>query len=49
MEKIYTLMRNTGIANIAIGVTFITLGLVAGIISIFSGILLMKNKSDITF
>lgn len=49
MERIYKTMRNTGAANIAVGVVLISVGLIAGIVSIVTGAILLKRKSEITF
>ena len=49
MERVYTTMRNSGAACIAVGIVIATVGLTTGIIAIVSGALLLKRKSDITF
>ncbi|MCI8886458.1 MAG: hypothetical protein HFG70_00055 [Hungatella sp.] len=49
MERIYKTMRNTGAANIAVGIVLISVGLIAGIVSIVTGAILLKRKSEITF
>ena len=37
MEKVYKAMRNTGAANITIGIIVIAVGVSAGIVSIITG------------
>lgn len=49
MEKVYKAMRNTGAANIAIGIIVIAVGVSAGIVSIITGVNLLKKKSQIMF
>ena len=49
MEKVYRTMRNTGAANIAVGIVMIVAGLGAGIVAIVSGAVLLKRKSELTF
>ena len=49
MEKVYRTMRNTGAANIAVGIIMIVAGLSAGIVAIVSGAILLKRKSELTF
>ena len=49
MEKVYKAMRNTGAANIAIGIIVIAVGVSAGIVSIITGATLLKKKSQIMF
>ena len=49
MEKVYKTMRNTGAMNIAVGIVVASIGLAAGIISIVSGAILLKRKSEISF
>ena len=49
MERIYKTMRNTGAANIAVGIVLISVGLIAGIVSSVTGAILLKRKSEITF
>lgn len=49
MEKVYKTMRNTGAANIAIGIIVIIVGVSAGIVSIVTGANLLKKKSQIMF
>ncbi len=49
MEKVYKTMRNTGAANIAIGIIMIVTGLTAGTMAIITGANLLKRKSEITF
>ena len=44
MEKVYKAMRNTGAANIAIGIIVIAVGVSAGIVSIITGANLLKKK-----
>lgn len=49
MEKVYKSMGLVGASNIALGIIIMTIGLVAGILSIVGGGLLLKRKADITF
>ena len=49
MERVYTTMRNTGAANIAIGIILIVIGLSAGVVAIVTGANLLKRKSQLTF
>lgn len=49
MEKIYKTMRGAGACSIAIGIVILVTGLVVGILSIVSGSILLKRKSDIIF
>lgn len=49
MEKVYKTMRNAGACNITIGVIVLVTGVVVGIMSIVSGGILLKRKSEITF
>ncbi len=49
MERIYRTMNNAGAANIAAGIVIMTVGIAAGIITIVSGAILLKRKSEITF
>ena len=49
MEKVYKAMRNTGAANITIGIIVIAAGVSAGIVSIITGANLLKKKSQIMF
>ena len=49
MEKVYKAMRNTGAANIAIGIIVIAVGVSAGIVSSVTGANLLRKKSQIMF
>ena len=49
MERIYKTMRNIGAANIAKGIVLISVGVISGIVSIVTGAVLLKRKSEITF
>ncbi len=49
MEKIYNVMKNSGIVSIIIGVIMIILGLATGIVSIIYGSKLLLKKDDIVF
>ena len=44
MERVYKTMRNIGGANIAVGVVLISVGLIAGTVSIVTGAILLKRK-----
>lgn len=48
-EKIYKCMKNVGAWNIAIGVTFIVVGILTGVMTIVNGARLIKDKSNIMF
>ena len=49
MERIYKTMRNAGAGSIAMGIVIATAGLTVGIISIVTGAILLKRKSEIEF
>ena len=49
MEKVYKTMRNAGACNITIGIIVLVTGVVVGTMSIVSGGILLKRKSEITF
>ena len=49
MENVYKTMRNTGAANIGIGVIMIVTGLSAGTLAIVTGANLLKKKSQLLF
>lgn len=49
MEKIYKTMNGAGACSIAVGIVILVTGLIVGILSIVSGSLLLKRKSEITF
>lgn len=49
MENVYKTMRNTGAANIAIGIIMIVTGVSAGTLAIVMGANLLKKKSQLTF
>lgn len=49
MERVYLTMRNTGAANIAVGIIMIVVGLSAGILTIITGANLLKRKSELNF
>ncbi len=49
MERIYKTMRNTGAANIVIGIIMIAAGVSTGVIAIVTGANLLKKKSELTF
>jgi hypothetical protein len=49
MEKIYNVMKNSGIVSIVIGIVMIILGLATGIVSIIYGSKLLLKKDDIVF
>lgn len=48
-EKAYKSMRWVGVANIAIGVVVMVIGIAAGIITVVGGTRLLKNKNELTF
>ena len=49
VEKAYKAMNASGAASIAIGVTILVTGVVAGILSIVFGARLLKNRHYLTF
>ncbi len=49
MERIYKTMRNTGACNIAAGIVILVAGVAVGVVSIVSGSILLKRKSEIMF
>ena len=49
MEKIYSVMKNSGIVSIVIGVVMKILGLATGIVSNIYGSKLLLKKDDIVF
>ena len=49
MEKVYNTMRWTGACSIALGIIVLVIGVAVGILSIVSGSMLLKRKSDIVF
>lgn len=49
MEKVYNTMRWTGACNIALGIIVLVTGVAVGILSIVSGSVLLKRKSNIIF
>ena len=49
MERVYKTMSRAGAGNIAAGIIIATVGLAVGIVSIVSGALLLKRKSEIGF
>ncbi len=49
MERVYRTMRNTGAANITVGIIMIVVGLTAGIMTIVTGANLLKRKSELNF
>ena len=49
MEKVYKTMRNAGVCNIAAGAVILVAGVAVGVVSIVSGSILLKRKSEILF
>lgn len=49
MERIYKTMRNTGACSIAAGIVILVAGIAVGVVSIVSGSILLKRKSEIMF
>ncbi|MBS6642560.1 MAG: hypothetical protein KH366_03170 [Clostridiaceae bacterium] len=49
MEKVYKTMRNAGVCSIVVGIIILAAGIAAGTMSIISGAVLLKRKSNITF
>ncbi|MGN0482570.1 MAG: hypothetical protein ACI4HI_03365 [Lachnospiraceae bacterium] len=48
-EKVYKVMKHTGVTNIIMGIIMIAVGAVCGVLTIISGAKLIKEKSNITF
>ena len=48
-EKIFKTMNTIGAGNVAIGIILVVVGLATGIISIISGVKLLKEKKNIIF
>lgn len=48
-ERIYKTMRNAGAGTIAMGIVIGTVGLTVGIISIVTGAILLRRRSEIEF
>ena len=48
-EKIFKIMNTIGAGNVAIGIILVVVGLATGIISIISGVKLLKEKKNIIF
>ena len=48
-ERISKTMRNAGAGTIAMGIVIGTVGLTVGIISIVTGAILLKRRSEIEF
>ncbi|MCI9535723.1 MAG: hypothetical protein HFG53_13160 [Lachnospiraceae bacterium] len=49
MERIYKTMRNTGACSIAAGIVILVTGVAVGVVSIVSGSILLKRRSEIIF
>ncbi len=49
MERIYKTMRNTGACSIAAGIVILVAGVAVGVVSIISGSILLKRRSEIIF
>lgn len=49
MEKVYKTMRNVGACNIAAGIVILAAGIAVGIVTIVSGSILLKRKSEIMY
>ena len=48
-EKVYKVMKHTGVNNIIMGIIVMTVGITCGVLSIISGAKLIKTKSSIMF
>ena len=46
-ERIYKTMRNTGAANLTIGIIVMATGISAGILMIIHGVRLLKSKNQV--
>jgi hypothetical protein len=49
MERAYKTMHSSGVANVALGIVVIVVGLAAGILAVVNGARLLKHKNEITF
>ena len=49
MEKIFLVMKKSGISNMAAGITLLTVGTALGVTLLVNGILLMKEKKNLLF
>lgn len=49
MEKAYRTMRSSGAGNIALGIILLVTGITAGVLSIISGVNLLRHKKEIIF
>ncbi len=49
MERVYKTMTRAGAGSIAAGIVIATVGLTVGIVSIVTGTLLLKRRSEIEF
>lgn len=49
MEKIYHTMSRAGACNIAMGIIVLVTGVTLGVLSIVTGGMLLKRKSEIEF
>ncbi len=49
MEKIYKTMRGTGVCSIVVGIIVLAVGVSLGVVSIVSGSVLLRRKSEIEF
>lgn len=48
-EKAYKAMSLAGVANIAVGIVILVVGIAAGVIAIVTGARLQKEKKGLTF
>ncbi|MGN1266927.1 MAG: hypothetical protein ACI4UH_03210 [Dorea sp.] len=48
-EKVFKTMTIAGVANVAMGIVLIVVGLAAGVVAIVSGARLIKDKNGLTF
>ena len=48
-EKVFKTMSIAGVANVAMGIVLIVVGLATGVVAIVSGARLSKDKKGLTF
>lgn len=48
-EKVFKTMSIAGVANVAMGIVLIVVGLATGVVAIVSGARLIKDKKGLTF
>lgn len=48
-EKVYNIMKTTGICNLVFGILIMLFGIACGVAVIVNGARLLSKKSDLTF